>query len=127
LELSRALTLEAWVKPDEANAWSAVFTKETPGFLSYQLHAEAEHKSPAGFLFGNEEKEAAVEGTSALPSKAWSYLALTSDGEYMRLYVGGKLISTKAAVQGRGGKGPLQIGNDLPWEGDGFKGLIDNI
>ncbi|MGH2974370.1 MAG: LamG-like jellyroll fold domain-containing protein [Solirubrobacterales bacterium] len=127
LELSRALTLEAWVKPDEANAWSAVFTKETPEFLSYQLHAEAEGESPAGFLFGNEEEEAAVEGTSPIATKAWSYLALTSDGEYMRLYVGGKLVGTSAAVQGRGGKGPLQIGNDLPWEGDGFKGAIDNI
>jgi RHS repeat-associated protein len=128
LELSRAFTLEAWAKPDEANEWSALLTKETPGLVSYQLHAEDEHHVPAGIVFNNEKDKSWVEGTSPIPTKAWSYLALTSDGSYLRLYVNGKLLGTAAALAGAGGKGPLQIGGDAPWpEEDSFKGLIDNI
>ncbi len=129
LELSRNFTLEAWVKPEEIKEWGAILTKETPEFASYQLEAEAEYEYPAGFVFGSEEEEEAiVEGTSSLPSKAWSYLALTSDGEYLRLYVDGELVGTTATLQAAGGKGPLQIGGDLVWgEEDAFRGLIDNI
>ncbi len=127
LDFSPAFTLEAWVKPDEANEWSAVITKETPGLISYQLHAEAGHKKPAGVVFDNEEKEAMVEGTGALPTKAWSYLALADDGVNLRLYVNGVLAGTSSTVAAAGGEGPLQIGGDAPWAEDSFKGTIDNL
>lgn len=127
LNFSPAFTLEAWVKPDEANKWSAVFTKETPSFVSYQLHAEAAHEAPAGFVFDNEEEESTVEGSGPISPKAWSYLALASDGEHLRLYVNGELAGTSSVVAAAGGKGPLQIGGDLPWEEDSFKGVIDNL
>ncbi len=128
LELSRAFTLEAWVRPEEANPWSAVLVKEVPGWASFELHAEAGGEAPAAFLYDSDEGEAVVEGTSALPTKAWSYLSLTSDGTTVRLYVNGKLAGSAPAVNAAGGKGPLQIGGDALWgEGDAFKGLIDNI
>ncbi len=129
LELSRAFTLEAWVRPEEAGEWSAILTKETPGFASYQLLAQNGEEDPAGAVFGEEEEdEAGVEGASPLPSKAWSYLALTSDSKSLRLYVNGKLTATAPTVYGAAGKGPLQIGGDLLWgEGDAFEGRIDNV
>jgi len=127
LDFSPAFTLEAWVRPDEANEWSAVVTKETPGLIAYQLHAEAAHKKPAGVVFNNEEKEAMVEGAGALTPKAWSYLALTSDGVNLRLYINGALVGTSSAVAPAGGEGALQIGGDVPWAEDSFKGTIDNI
>jgi RHS repeat-associated protein len=127
LDFSPAFTLEAWVKPDEANEWSAVITKETPGLVSYQLHAEAGHKKPAGVVFDNEGKEAMAEGTASVPSKAWSYLALADDGEHLRLYVNGELAATSSTVAAAGGEGALQIGGDVPWAEDSFKGTIDNL
>jgi RHS repeat-associated protein len=127
LDFSPTFTLEAWVKPDEANEWSAIVTKETPAFFSYQLHAEADHKVPAGFVADNEKDEVAVEGTAALTPKAWSYLALASDGVNLRLYVNGALAATSTAIPPAGGEGALQIGGDLPWAADTFKGTIDNL
>ncbi len=127
LDFSPAFTLEAWVKPDEANEWSAVITKERPGSISYQLHAEGGLKKPAGIVFDNENEKALVEGAGALTPKAWSYLALASDGEHLRLYVNGELVGTSSALAAAGGEGPLQIGGDLPWAADSFKGMIDNL
>ncbi len=126
LAFTEAFTLEAWVRPDEANEWSAVFTKESPSQISYQLHAEGEHEAPVGYVTGG-EGEAEVEGSSPIPAGKWSHLALTSNGKQLRLYSNGELVDTSSSLNPASGEGPLQVGGDLLWEEDFFKGDIDEI
>jgi sugar lactone lactonase YvrE len=129
LNLSKNFTLEAWVKPDEINKWSAVITKEVASGTGYQLHAEGEKSAPSGYVAKDGEgHNYGVNGTSALPTSAWSHLALTNDGTNLRLYVNGVQIASAASGPMFTGEGELHIGNNVRWmTEDGFKGTIDEV
>jgi hypothetical protein len=122
LDLTDELTLEAWVRPTEAIAWSTVLTKVRGTGFSYHLTAHAEHNAPAGYL-ANSTKDYGVDGgTTPLPAKTWSHIAFTSDGGRLRFYVNGKLKgSDSMVVAAEPSTGPLVIG------GGSFKGRIDEI
>jgi hypothetical protein len=66
-----------------------------------------------------------------LPLSSWSHLAGTYDGTNIRLYVNGVLVRTTLMTAGMPGTvGPLRIGGNevsLPFGGQFFKGLIDEI
>ena len=58
LDLTDAMTLEAWVRPTSANAgWRTVVLKEQPGDLVYGLYAAATGFRPSGHVFvGGDDK-----------------------------------------------------------------------
>lgn len=122
LELTEAFTVEAWVRPTESQQWSAIAFKEgAEGSLSYLLAAGGpEALVPEGIIFPGGEAEDAASATEALPVDTWSNLALTFDGEDLRLYVDGALVATATAAPPGGGSGALRIG-------PGFTGKIDEL
>jgi hypothetical protein len=129
LDLADEFTLEAWVRPDEANEWSAVLTKERgEGALSYQMHAEGEGNAPVGYV-GNSEGSFEVEaGDDPIPPHVWSHLALIYDGSKLRYYIDGELKGTDSGADPGPSADPLLIGGDISWgEEDAFKGLIDEV
>jgi hypothetical protein len=69
-----------------------------------------------------------VTGTAALPTGAWTHLAVTYDGANMRLYVNGVLVRTTARAGAMiATDGVLHIGGNQVWGGEFFGGVMDEI
>src|SRR6476619_5737423 len=95
LQLSGALTLEAWVNPTAVtNAWRDVVYK---GNDNYYLMATTQHGGgvPAGGgTFSGVNRNAFA--STVLPLNSWSHLAPTYDGTTLRTYVNGNLVGSQA-------------------------------
>jgi Concanavalin A-like lectin/glucanases superfamily len=128
LELTTAMTLEAWVRPGSLSGWSCVILKERPeiSHLSYELSANTSDDKPSSFIWVGSSERGAY-GAGRLPLGTWSHLASTYDGKTLRVYVNGDLASS-AAVPGAiaASRGDLRIGGNSLW-GEWFNGLIDEV
>ncbi|HVQ90242.1 MAG TPA: LamG-like jellyroll fold domain-containing protein [Mycobacteriales bacterium] len=127
LDLTSAMTLEAWVRPVAGSGWRTVLMKERPGGLAYSLYGyDNSNRPPAVYgNFGGTDVSAA--GGSALPVNTWSHLAGTYDGATLRLYVNGVQVATKARTGPLpASTSPLRIGGNSAW-GEYFSGLIDEV
>ena len=127
LDLTTALTLEAWVFPTAiGGSWRTVIMKEQPGQLVYALYAGADNGTPSGHVFVNGDRDA--RATTGLPLNTWSHLAVTYDGTTIRLYVNGVLGSSVGAVVGSmpNSTGALRLGGNTIWA-EWFVGRIDEV
>ena len=125
LDVTSALTLEAWVRPTGAGDWRTVLLKEQPAQLAYALYASTDNNRPSGHVFTNGDQF--VRGPSVLPANTWSHLAMAWDGANARLYVNstqvaGSALTGNAVVS----SAPLRIGGNGVW-GEYFAGLIDEV
>ena len=126
LDLRAAMTLEAWVKPTSISGWRTVMLKEGSGTLAYGLYSSDDGSKPAGYVRVN-GVDRAVRGPKALTSGEWTHLAMTYDGETMRLFVNGEEKESRsqtgnALVTG----GRLSIGGNSVW-GEYFRGQMDDV
>jgi YD repeat-containing protein len=127
LDLTTAMTIEAWVRPVAGTSdWRTVLMKERPDGLCYALYADNAASRPSGYLrVGSSDAQAT--GTAALAANTWAHLAMTYDGTIGRLYVNG----TQVATVSPGGAmttsaGALVLGGNSVW-GEYFAGLIDDV
>jgi hypothetical protein len=125
LQLSAAMTLEAWVNPSEvSNIWQDVIYKAND---IYYLEGTSGNGSVPGIggTFG--ASDVVLFGTAALPVNTWTHLAATYDGTTMRLYVNGTQVSSQAQTGAiASSTDPLQIGGDSLY-GQFFQGTIDEV
>ena len=118
LDLDRAMTLEAWVRPAARGA-RTVLLKERGPRLSYGLYAR-----PSGHVFTDAER--ALRGP-ALPLRRWSHLAMTWDGSVVRVYRDGRQVASRALTGAAPrSDGPLRIGGNAIWP-EFFRGDIDEL
>ena len=128
IDLTNAMTLEAWVMPTEPGTnWRTVLFKEQANNLVYTLFAGSTNSFPSTSVFTGAEFE--LRGTKALQTTGrWTHLASSYDGATLRLYVDGAQVATLAApgalVQS---SGPLRIGGNAIWPNEWFAGRIDNV
>jgi chitodextrinase len=124
LDLSGAMTLEAWVKPSgSGTTWRTVLAKERASGVAYALYARQSSSRPAASVRVSSTKSAV--GAVLLPLDTWSHLSATYDGTRLRMFVNG-VESGSAAVSGsiRTSSGPLRIGG---MSGHRFVGLLDDV
>jgi hypothetical protein len=127
LDLSGALTLEAWVRPNGGPSWRTIVLKENGSTLAYALYAAASGGTPMGIVYtgGAQQK---LSGPSALPAATWTHLALTYDGAQLRLYVDGVQRASKTVTGAMpNSSGPLRIGGNSVWTSEWFKGELDEL
>jgi len=127
LDLTNAMTLEAWVNPTAAPAgWTSVLMKEQPGNLVYGLYSGSTSPDrPTAWGYVTTETE--VTGTTALATNTWTHLAATFDGTTLRLYVNGVQQATQALAGNLMiSTGALRIGGNAIW-GEYFRGQIDDV
>lgn len=129
LDLTSAMTLEAWVFPTSSSGTRTVIYKERSGGYAYALFASngASPSRPAASVrIGS--TNFTVTGTATLPLNTWSHLAVTYGSSALRLYVNG----TQVAVQTVTGSittttNPLRIGGNTQASGQYFQGRIDEV
>ena len=122
LDLTTALTLEAWVNPSTvSSAWRDIIYKAND--VIYFEGTSTQSGVPAwGGTFGSP-----LYGTSSLPVNTWSHLAATYDGTTMRLYVDAVEVASRpqtGLVQTS--NNPLTIGGDNVY-GQHWAGMIDEV
>jgi glucose/arabinose dehydrogenase/PKD repeat protein len=125
LDLSGAMTLEAWVRPGALSGWRTVLLKETSNHLAYGLYAASgAGGSPPQGVIG----ESSVDGSQGLLLNTWAHLATTWDGGTWRLFVNGVQVGVRQfsgsipqSAQ------PLRIGGNAVWGDEWFQGQIDEV
>ena len=125
LQLTTAMTLEAWVNPTTvSSAWRDVIYK---GNDNYYLMATTSQSGLAGAGGTFDGTNANAIAASTLPTNTWSYLAATYDGTSLRLYVNGTQVASLAKTGSiLTSTNPLTIGSD-PIFGQYFQGTIDEV
>lgn len=126
LDLTDSLTIEAWVKPGEAEGGGGVLVKgeNSSGNSGYMIHSKFFGK-PAGIVADSGSFRSA-SGAEALQLETWTHLAFTSDGTDLRFYVDGELAETESAIDAAATEADLVIGHN-PVLGGYFTGLIDEV
>ena len=125
LDLSTGMTLEAWVRPSAIGAWRTVVAKERNGGIAYALHASQDASRPVGQVDIGGEQDAV--GLAPLPLNTWSYLAVTYDGNVVRLFVNGALADSSVfAGSIPASTGPLRLGGNSIWS-EWFRGELDDV
>jgi hypothetical protein len=127
LDLTGAMTIEAWVRPTASGSWRTVVLKERPGDLAYALYGASRFENsntwrPSAWIGADP-----VGATAALALNAWSHLATTYDGSSWKFYVNGALIASRTYTGAIPvSTGALRIGGNSIWP-EWFKGQIDEV
>ena len=126
LDLTSAVTLEAWVFPAASQSgWRAVVQKEVDSYLLHASSGAGGLRPAAGVTVGGAVPT--VFAPSALPVGAWSHLAMTFDGAQVRVFVNGVQVASLPQTGSIGPSGsPLWIGGNSPY-GEYFNGRIDEV
>ncbi|MET1084645.1 MAG: LamG domain-containing protein, partial [Burkholderiales bacterium] len=125
LNLTTAMTLEAWVFPTTTSGVRDILIKEGSNVDIYNLYARNWRGRPESnaFLGG---KNRVAEGI-ALPANVWTHVAGTYDGMTLRLFINGvQTASTPISGPIATSTGPLRIGGTSLW-GEFFQGYIDEV
>jgi hypothetical protein len=125
LQLSKAMTVEAWVDPSVVDSnWRDVLYKANDNFY-LEATSTAGGAPDGGMIAGGTYADAF--GAQALPANRWSYLAETYDGSTVRLYVNGVQVASVAHTGTiTTSTNALQIGGDSLY-GQFFSGMIDQV
>jgi len=127
LDLTTAMSIEAWVRPTAQGSWRTVVLKERPGDLVYALYAASRFEDSSTWRPSAWIGAEPIGATAALTLNAWSHLATTYDGASWKFYVNGTLVASRAFAAPIGvSTGALRIGGNNIWP-EWFKGQIDEV
>lgn len=128
LDLTKGMTLEAWVYPKKnMYGWSTVIMKQGSNKLIYTLYAHGEQAKQYGIIYSDSAEQIA-EGGNKLPLNNWTHLAVTYDGNEIKVYKNAQLISSKSYSKPiEISSGALGIGGNGVWTNENFPGIIDEV
>lgn len=134
LDLTTAMTLEAWVRPAPTmDIFACAFIKESDTDLSYALYASdntgqgGEDGRPFAWINTDGELQPVFADTALTP-ETWTHLAATYDNATLTLYINGAAVSSVATPGPiTTSTGALHIGGSTHWGGEYYAGLIDDV
>lgn len=128
LDLTAAITVEAWINPSQANVYGGIVEKGIAGNHNRQYSMFVWGGTVYWRLRG--ANDALVDRTANVQPNRWSHIVGTYDGTTSRLYVNGALVSSAVLA------GPLASGNGQLFIGSfphgnlpvyTFSGSIDDV
>jgi hypothetical protein len=126
LNVTTAMTLEAWVYPTAAQSgWRTIMQKEADAYFLNASTDAGPLQSGGGSTLGGTAW--IVRAPVANPVNNWTHVALTYTGTSLTLYLNGAAVITQNAsgpIQTT--TNPLSIGGNVPY-GEFFLGLIDDV
>ena len=127
LDLTSAMTLEAWVRPTAQSDYRTTLLKETSGNLVYGLYSSSAF---GGIAAARPSAWLGAQGlgpSTALATNAWTHIATTYDRVNWRFYVNGVQVATRAYTTAIAtSTGAMRIGGNSIW-GEWFAGQIDDV
>jgi len=130
LQVSRALTITAWVNSDSTSGNQYVISK-----YGYNLRLHRNVEDPKMWDVCLDTRDAQdkswgeLRAYKAVPSRKWAFIAVVYDSEPKdrRIYVNGKLATREASGGLLGGvaKAPLVLGRYIDQDSGYFRGLLD--
>jgi chitodextrinase len=126
LNVTTALTVEAWVFPTAAQGgWRTVVQKEVDAYLLHASSNAGALRPAAGGTYAG--AVSSFSAPSAIAVNAWTHLAQTYDGSIVRMYINGVQVAS-AAHSGalETNNNPLSIGGTAAY-GEYFLGRIDDV
>jgi hypothetical protein len=126
LNLTNAMTVEAWVFPTTSSGARNVLIKEGVNRDTYNLYSRSGGgKSEIYTFIGGENRSAE---STAVAANVWTHIAGTYDGAVLRLYINGVEVAANNLASGSilTSNNPLRIGGNSIW-GEFFQGRIDEI
>ena len=126
LNVSSEVTLEAWVNPAVTqDGWRTILQREAVAYWLHASHNNGNLRPATGGTFKGEEFW--FPSPSSIPVNSWSHLALTYDGNLLRLYVNGNVVASRAVTGSiQTNDKPLWIGGSEQF-GEFFQGRIDEV
>ena len=125
LNLTTAVTMEAWVRPTTVTGWRTVMLKERSGYYGWAMYGNTDSNRPSANVYTSTDHD--LRGTAQLAANTWTHLAATYDGSVIALYVNGTQAATVLASGSIiSATGSLRIGGNTIW-GEYFNGLIDEV
>lgn len=130
IELRDAMTISAWINPDEVASYDRIIAKPHTTFASpYNMYSlifdNAGHARFEGCI-GEHKTE--INGVSKIPLNEWTHIAATYDGLQLKLYVGGDLECVKDVTEEICTSDmPLYIGCNIFYSSENFNGAIDEV
>ncbi len=128
LNVSSAMTLEAWVKPTaNQSGWRNILQRERVAYFLHAGHDQGALRPATGGTFNRANNFFAAPPANALPVNTWTHVASTYDGTTLRLYVNGSPAGERAVTGSiETNSSPLWIGGNEPF-GEFFQGQIDEV
>ena len=123
LDLTSAMTLEAWVYPDASSSSFRDVIYKTPDAFYLEGSSPTGGAPATGGTFASSP----LYGVAALPIRTWSHLAATYDGAVLRLYVNGNQVASRSQTGSIAtSTGNLTLGGDSTF-GQYWNGRIDEV
>ena len=128
LDLTSALTIEAWVYPTASGGWRTIAFKEAAAEVwrhTYGLYSTFGTQGAGGHVLLGDYVN--VHDAVALPLDSWSHIAVTYDGSAVRYFLNGtERLKRSGAGRVQASDGALRFGGNAMW-GDFFQGRIDEL
>jgi hypothetical protein len=132
LDISSAITLEAWVK-NNLGLSNTVISKDDDGAnREYYMGLSYDAYNPGRARWAlNTSGFGVIDSTAVLNNGEWHYIAVTYNGSYMRLYIDGQEDSSSPIAKTGlipNTQAPFRIGamSDIGYE-QYFRGIIDEV
>jgi concanavalin A-like lectin/glucanase superfamily protein len=123
LQLTEEFTLEAWIKSRGTGAWEPILSKND----AYSIWLGEEPGHLRSYIREEDENEALAIDPNGIDENVWAHVAVTFDGQWMRLFVNGEFADKAWSEGAATTASPLSIGcSEEPHEGF-FEGLIDEV
>jgi len=140
LDLTSALTIEAWIKPDGGGEWALICGKQyswsdTNPWYAYRLCAASANSGEQGFprkitfnISPEYSYEVGVTSDTVVQNNLWTHVAGVYDGSSMKIYINGileKIVPQTGNISVS--NYPLFIGK-APWTPyNNYNGQIDEV
>jgi Concanavalin A-like lectin/glucanases superfamily/VanZ like family len=94
LDLTAAMTLEAWVYPTLARTgWRAILQKEFDAYFLLSSSPAGPLKLAGGGTFGASTES--VAAPAVVPTNTWTHVAVTYDGAVLGLHLNGRMVTRR--------------------------------
>ena len=140
LNVTSAVTIEAWIKPDGGGEWALIAGKQQSSsdsnpWYSYRLYAGSQNSGEKGFprkiafnISTDNGNEVGVYSDTVVQSGVWTHVAGVYDGSALKIYINGVLENTVSHTGNISVSSlPFFIGK-APWtDYNNYNGLMDNL
>ncbi|MCD8049657.1 MAG: hypothetical protein LUG52_08690 [Clostridia bacterium] len=125
-------TITAWFKPEKTDTTQRIFDfgTGTSNYMFYTPYYD-DNVQRYAMTVGSYTVESGISASEGVPVDEWSYVAITSEGDTIKLYYNGELIGEETGVE----LDPYEIASSMTcylgksqWSSDAmFQGTIDEF